>query len=57
MSSKQNSDAMNAKNGKVAGTKLSSVKQGYPTSIPGNIKPTGNSTSGTSQSHKRGPQG
>jgi hypothetical protein len=55
--SKQSSDMANAKNSKVAGTGVKSVKQGYPTSVPGNVKPSGNSTSGSSQSSNRGKQG
>lgn len=52
---KQSSDAANGQS--VAGTNVKSLKQGYPTSIPGNVKPTGNSTSGSSQGSNRGKQG
>lgn len=55
MSKKQTSDHMNGQS--VAGTNVKSVKQGYPTSIPGNVKPSGNSTSGSSQGSNRGKQG
>jgi hypothetical protein len=49
--SNQSSDKANAK------VSVKSVKQGFPTSVPGNIMPSGNKTSGSSQMSKRGKQG
>lgn len=50
---KQTSDA--AQNS--IGTKVTSLKQGYDTSAPGSITPSGNTTTGTSQTDSRGKQG
>jgi hypothetical protein len=51
--SKQTSDSAQ----KGPGTGVKSVKQGYPTSVPGNVSPSGNKTSGSSQGSNRGKQG
>jgi hypothetical protein len=51
--SKQSSDSAQ----KGPGVNVKRVKQGFPTSIPGNIKPSGNSKSGSSQGSNRGKQG
>lgn len=52
---RQTSDAENSKGGKVAGTNTTGLKP-RPTSAE-SIAPSGNSTSGSSQTDSRGRQG